>query len=179
MDNGFDARIWLGRGVFLCLSLALIFIQLLPLNTLPTSWAGPDWLLALTLVWVARRPAYAPLLLIAFIFLLADLLFQRPPGLWAALVVGLSAVLQGRTRGIRNLPLSLEWGSVAAGIAFIALVNRAVLALLFVPQTPLPLTLSQSLMTILCYPLVVAVAALLFGITRPALGEVDRKGQRI
>lgn len=172
-------RIWLGRLVFTVVVFALIFAQLLPLNTRPTVWAAPDWALLVTLTWVARRPEYAPILFIALLFLLSDLLFQRPPGLWAAMVVMMSEMIRKRSKGIRNMPFPLEWGTVAAGIVGITLLYRAALTVVMTAQTPLGLTLIQMMMTIIFYPLVVVLAHYLFGVSRPALGQVDSRGHRL
>jgi len=78
-------QVWIGRGIFAGLAFVIIFLQLLPLDQRPTLFSPPDFLLAFTLVWVARRPDFVPFLLIGCVFFLADLLFQRPPGLFAAL----------------------------------------------------------------------------------------------
>jgi len=172
-------RIWIGRSIFVVIALALIFAQLLPLDTRPNIWAAPNWLLAVTLAWVSRRPEYAPVLVIAVIFLLTDLLFQRPPGLWAGLVVILTEMIRSRAQGIRNMPFALEWGSVSLGIVAITLANRAVLTVVMSDQAPLGLTLIQMVMTIIFYPLVVAVAHFIFRVSRPALGQVDSRGHRL
>ena len=60
---------------------------LLPLQTTPRSLAGPDLLLAFAVAWCLRRPEFVPPLALALAFLLADLLLQRPPGLWALLAL--------------------------------------------------------------------------------------------
>jgi rod shape-determining protein MreD len=173
------ARIWIGRAVFLALATAVIFVQLLPLDTAPPTWAAPDLLLSMSLAWVARRPEFLPFGVVFAVFLLTDLLFQRPPGLWAALVVVLTETLRSRSRGLRNVPLVLEWGTVAFGIVAITLANRLVLAIMLTPQAPLTLTLIQMVMTIMIYPVVVLVAQVLFGLTRPAPGQVDSLGHRL
>jgi rod shape-determining protein MreD len=173
------ARRWLGRLTFLGLALLIVFAQLLPLNTIPRLWASPDLLLALTLVWVARRPDLLPVPLIALVFLVTDLLFQRPPGLWTALVLILTEIVRARAATLRNVPFPLEWMTVAAGILAVTLANRAVLAIVLTPQAPLGLTLIQTLMTVLVYPLVVGLSHVLFGVSRPAPGEVDALGHRL
>ena len=91
-------RLWLMRGLFFSLGAALIFWRLLPLDTLPDGFAGPDLMVALACAWVLRRPEYAPPLLIGGMILLADFLFQRPPGLFAALVVVATEALKARAR---------------------------------------------------------------------------------
>lgn len=172
-------QVVIGRAVFIALVAVLIFAQLVPLNLEPGGWAPPDLLLAVTVAWVARRPDYAPFYVVAVVFLLSDLLFQRPPGLWAALVLVMTEVIRTRALSIRNMPLALEWGSVAVGIVAITLANRVVLAIVMLPQAPLGLTLIQMLMTIAAYPVVVIVAQYLFGVARPAPGAVDSLGHRL
>ena len=194
-----SASLWVGRVAFGGLCLLLIFIQLLPLDVSATwardpfatpdpalpvavttaSWAGPDILLLSALVWVARRPDLAPFAVIGVIFLLCDLLFQRPPGLWAALVLILTEVIRSRAGDIRNMPLALEWGTVAMGIIAITLANRALLTIAMTPQAPLGLTLIQMILTILFYPVVVLMAHFIFGVSRTAPGQVNALGQRL
>jgi rod shape-determining protein MreD len=173
------SRIFVGRLVFFGLAMTIVFVQLLPLDTLPTRWPAPDLLLAVTLAWVARRPDHAPVIIIAAVFFLCDLMFQRPPGLMAGLVVILTEWLRKRALGLRAMPIGVEWASVAAGLIAVILCYRLVLAMLLLPQDPLGLQLTQTGMTILSYPLVVLVAHFIFGVTRPAPGQVDSLGHRI
>ena len=72
---------WLMRALYALLAGLLVFLHLLPLDTLPPGWAGPDLFLALTFAWAVRRPDYVPPLLVAGLALMMDLLFHRPPGL--------------------------------------------------------------------------------------------------
>jgi rod shape-determining protein MreD len=174
-----DARRWIGRLTYTLIALVLIFVQLLPLETMPKSWSPPDILLALTLVFAARRPDFVPVLLIAAVFLTTDLLFQRPPGLWTAIVLIFTEMLRSRANRLRNVPFTLEWGTVAFGIAAMTLANRAVLAMLMTPQAPLSLSLIQMAMTVLAYPLVAGVSHFVFSVGRPAPGEVDSLGHRL
>ena len=178
-DTASSTRLWVGQLTLLMICCALIFVQLLPLNTLPRRWAAPDLLLVVTLAWVTRRPDFAPALMIAGIFLLSDLLFQRPPGLMAALVLILTEMLRGRARSMRSAPFLLEWATVAAGIMALALIQRVVLALLLMPVPSLALSLTQAAFTCLCYPVVVILAYIVFGVSRPAPGEVDALGHRM
>ncbi|WP_108816515.1 rod shape-determining protein MreD [Loktanella sp. Alg231-35] len=174
-----DTHIWMHRGLFALLAFAIIVVQLVPLDMRPSVWAGPDLLLAVTLVWIARKPKYLPVPVIAGFFLMADFLFMRPPGLWPALVVVLTEIIRRQHRDFRNMQLLVEWGTVAIGIIGITLANRLVLAIVVAPQAPLALTLTEMVATILVYPVVVILAHYIFGVTRSAPGEVGKKGQRL
>ncbi len=149
-----------------------------PVDT-PRRWIAPDLLLLITLAWVARRPSFVPILGVAAVFLLSDLMYQRPPGLWTALVLILSETLRARTHSMRTLPFWLEWATVAGGILLITAIYRFTLSMVLVPQASLGLTLIQATLTIACYPLVVFVSYALFGVNRPAPGEVDEFGRRL
>ncbi len=172
------SRNWTGRATFLAIALVMVFVQLLPLQTVPPNWAGPDLLLAMTVVWVSRRPDHVPLVLIAGLFLLVDLLLQRPPGLMAALVLILTEFLRARTAGFRSVAFGLEWGTVAMGIIAVTLANRFVIMIVMLPQAPLGLTLGQMVLTILAYPVVAALAFAILGIRRATPGEFTTLGGR-
>lgn len=172
-------RVWTGRTLFAFLSVLILFMQLLPLQTLPRSWGSPDLLLLFALTFAARRPDFVPAPLIAAAFLLSDMLLQRPPGLWTALVLILTELLRNRAPAMRALPFPLEWTLVTVGIAAITLVNRAVLVMLLVPVAGLGLTLVQMAITIIAYPVVVAISHFFLGVSRPAQGAVDQLGHRL
>jgi len=179
MAEAASARIWSKRLAFVMIALGVIFLQLLPLNTMPRLWAAPDLLLLITLTWVTRRPDFAPVLVIAAVFLAADMLFGRPPGLMTAFVVIVTETLRARATGLRSVPFGVEWLTIAAAVTVVTMGSRLVLALVMTPQAPLGLTLIQMLLTILVYPVVVAIAYLVFGVSRPAPGEVNALGQKL
>jgi rod shape-determining protein MreD len=168
-----------GLVAYLAIAALLLAAPLLPLNTVPRPWATPDILLAVTAAWAARRPDTLPVLAVAGVFLLADFLFQRPPGLFTALVLGLTEWLRRRAPGLRRGSFPAEWAVVGAGIVAVALLNRVVLGLLLTPQAPLGLTLIQVLLTVALYPLIAGLAQLALGLHRPAQGEVDTLGHRL
>jgi len=179
MAEGSAARVWSMRAMYLALALVLIFINLIPLDFRPRVWAGPDLLVALTFAWVLRRPEFVPALSIGLVVLLADLLFLRPPGLWAALMVMGTQTLKTRARTLRDQPFMMEWLAVTGVFLTLSLANRLVLAVLVVPQAPLGLTIIHVVMTLICYPLVVMISQLVFGVRKSAPGDLDRLGQRI
>lgn len=179
MAEGSATRVWGMRLMYLALALALIFAKLIPLDFQPQAWAGPDLLVAFTFAWVLRRPEFVPALSIGLVVLLADLLFLRPPGLWAALMVLGTQALRNRARNLRDQPFVMEWLAVAVVFLAISMANRLVLAILMVPQAPLGLTIIHMMMTLICYPVVVMLSQWVFGVRKAAPGDLDRLGQRI
>jgi rod shape-determining protein MreD len=171
MAEAQGGALWFGRAVFVALCVAVIFFALLPLDTGVPRWAPPDLLLALCLAWSARRPDLAPALSVAGVALLADLLYQRPPGLFAALTLLGSAYLKARAAALRDAGFFVEWATAGAVILAIAVGYRAGLALVAVPQPPLGLFLVQALATVAVYPAVVVVSRLVFGLRRPAASD--------
>ncbi|UXX84998.1 rod shape-determining protein MreD [Roseovarius pelagicus] len=173
-----QARLWSMRALFAALCLTVIFWRLLPINFLPRGWAGPDLILTLGCAWVLRRPEYAPAFLIAVMVLLADFLFQRPPGLWAALALMGTETLKSRAPGLRDMGFGPEWLTVSIILVMLTLAERLTLAILLVDQAPLGLSLMQLIGTILAYPLVVLASSLLLGVRKIKPGELDSMRQR-
>jgi len=135
-------------------------------------------LITFSLAWCLRRPDYAPAISIAAVMLIADLMFQRPPGLLAALVVLGSEYLRNRTAGLREASFVGEWAAVCITLAGITVVNRVVLTLLAVPQAQLGLSLIQMLASMLAYPLVVLVTQSVMRVRKPGPGDADGLGGR-
>ncbi|WP_417727168.1 rod shape-determining protein MreD [Roseovarius sp.] len=171
-------RSWIMRALYLGLCVSLLFLHLLPLEHLPPKWAGPDLVMALTFGWAVRRPDYVPVLLVGFVALGLDLMLQRPPGLWAALMVIGTQTLRSRAPSLRDLTFAAEWASVASTMILITVANRVVLAILMVDQAPLGLSLMQLLSTLVAYPAVAAVSHALFGVRKRAPGDLDTTGLR-
>lgn len=179
MAERVSRQIWASRAVFLGIAFGIIFVQLLPLDQRPTLFSPPDLLLVTTLVWIARRPEFVPFYIVGALFFLTDLLFQRPPGLMAALVLIASEVIRSRAQTMRDLPVIAEISLIAGAVVAIAAINRATLALVLTPLPYQVLELLHILATIVAIPFVMLAAQFIFGIRRPAPGEVDRMGQRI
>lgn len=173
------SHLWLMRGWFLLLATLIMFFHLLPLNTAPRAWAGPDLLIAFVFAWGLRRPDFVPILSIAAIMLMADLMFQRPPGLLALLVLMGAENLRLRFAGLREASFAGEWIAVCIVLIAITVANRMVLAILAVQQAPLGLTLMQMLMTIAVYPLVVLLTQSVFGVRMLTPSDVDAKVTRL
>ncbi|MCR8726619.1 rod shape-determining protein MreD [Frigidibacter sp. ROC022] len=174
--SSYRAVYWL---MFLGLAVLVIFVQLLPISLVTGGWAGPDVLLAITMAWGLRRPDYLPPLLAGAVMLMADLILQRPPGLWAALVVLALELLRARNQIWRDLPFLLEWGVISVVMAAVVLLYWLVLAVFFVVQPAIGLYLIQLISTILVYPPVVLISATVLGVRKVAPGQVDALGHRL
>lgn len=187
-------RVWFHRTMFVVVFLVLMLLALLPLteyrsvtlNLLglnlsipPGSWAPPDFLLAVTCAWVVRRPDFVPVWVVAGMFLLADLIFLRPPGLWAACVVAGTEFLRSRAGGLRASNFTAEWLTVAILIIVVVVGYRMLLLAAVTPPPPLHLVLIQMVLTVAIYPVVAGLSHLFFGVRRVAPGEVDRLGHRL
>lgn len=173
------SHLWGMRALYLALATFIIFLQLLPIQTTPRAWASADVLLALTFAWSMRRPEYVPALSIAGVMLLADLLFQRPPGLYSLLVLAGSQILRARAAGNRDMPYLVEWLTVAGVVTSVMIMNRIALTVFFLSKPSLSLSLIQLGMTIALYPVVVLLSHLLLGVRKSALGEVDALGHKL
>ena len=172
-------QIWGMRLVFVLTAMVILFFHLLPLNPAPSQWAGPDILVALVFAWAVRRPDYVPILLVAAVMLLADMLLHRPPGLWSVLVVCAAEWLKSRENRQRETTFALEWLTFAGTLIVITLLYRTVLMLLILAPGTIMLSVIQVVMTILAYPVVVAASYFFFGVRRAAPGDVDRLGRAI
>jgi rod shape-determining protein MreD len=178
MDSGF-LRLWGMRMLFVLSALVILFFHLLPLDPAPSRWAGPDVLVAVVFAWAIRRPDYVPILLVAAVMLLADMLLQRPPGLWSVLVVCAAEWLKSRERRQRETTFVLEWLTFAGTLIVITVIYRTVMMVLILASGALTLSFVQVVMTIAVYPLVVGVSYFLFGVRRAAPGDMDRLGRTI
>lgn len=172
-------KLWLMRGAFILLTVTLIFFHLLPLETTPRQWSGPDLLLCFAFAWSLRRPEYVPALSLALAFLVSDLLLQRPPGLLALLALIACENLKSRGRSLRDANFLGEWLTVGILTILVLLANRLILGLVLVDLPSLSLFLSELGMTIIFYPLVVAITHYAMGIHKAAPGDLDALGQRM
>jgi rod shape-determining protein MreD len=179
MVDALRSSVWVYRAAFLGLALALLFLRLLPLGSVAGDWPGPDLLLCLIFAWVMRRPDFLPVLLIGGVVLLEDLILLRPPGLWTALVILATEFVRARVTLTRELQFLTEWLLVAGIMVALLIAYRVAFAVAFLPQPAFGFSLLQTLWSILCYPLVVAISRFAFDLRKPATGEVDAYGRRL
>ena len=171
-------HLWSMRLLYSALCGLVVMFHLLPLGQLGAISFSPDIILCITLAWIVRRPDYAPILLIAVIALLADLLLMRVPGLWAALTVLLADSVSKQRHKMRSTGFGVEWFRVSVGIAVIFVVERVALGFLFVETPPLGASIAQYLATLVAYPIVVGVTSGVFRVRKPELIETTPAGRR-
>lgn len=179
MVEGGSRTIWLYRGLFVALAAFVLFLRILPLGSIAGNWPGPDLLLCLIMAWVMRRPDYLPVLLIALVVFIEDLILMRPPGLWTALTVVATEFLRSRVALTRELNFAVEWLLVAGLMIGMLLAYRLIFALVLLPQPPLGFALMQIFWSVLCYPVIVIASRLALYLRKPAMGEVDERGRRL
>lgn len=178
MSEPSTSRLWIMRAAFAGLVLVILFFHLLPLQTKISGFAPPDMLMAFAFAWSVRRPEFVPALLLAGAFLLADLLLQRPPGLWALLTLLACENLKARARNIRDSTLAVEFLTVTFLIIGVFALYRIVLIILLIPTPPLGLSAMELVLTILFYPLVVLVTHALMGVRKTTPGDLNTAGGR-
>ena len=165
--------IWSTRALFMALALVILGLQLLPLGLSDTGLPPPDWLLAFTLAWLYRQPVVMSIGMIVVVFLLADFLLQRPPGLWTALVLLITEWLRQRRVTLTEVNFLIEWGSIAGAVLALLLLERYVQWILVAPQTSLGLSLMHGLLTVAVYPIAVAVSHYVFRVRKVALSDAE------
>ena len=209
MNDQSAALLWAMRLAFVLLAFVILFFHLLPLDTQPIDlftprllplentapaearleellrnegprrWIAPDLIFCFACAWSFRRPEFVPALALAFVFLFADLLLQRPPGLWAMLALIGCENLKSRARSLRDANFVAEWLTVGAIMIAITLLNHIVMALALVETPKLALSLSELGMTLLFYPLTVLITHSLMRVRKAAPGDLDALGQRV
>lgn len=160
-------------ALFLGVALVLAVLRLMPITPGRVGWPGPDLLLCLTFAWMLRRPDLLPALVIGCVFLVDDLLFWRPPGLWACLVLLGSEALRRREGRWRDQGFVFEWFGVGLLLGLMVMANRLIMGIFLLPLPAFGQIFLQYLATVAAYPVVVLAARLLFGLRRLTQSELE------
>ena len=140
--------------LFALIIFVLIFIKVLPLNTVPKGWTAPDLSLCVTLVWCLRRPTEAPIILLAALFLLQDIIFQRPIGLFAAVATVMCEWAKHQALRADEFPFFVEWVTAAIAIIAIFILVQSIASLSLIAKPSIWVYVTEFIFTILVYPLV-------------------------
>lgn len=172
-------RLWIGRALFFVFVFCVMFIKLLPLDSVPGRFPGPDLLMALTFAWISRRPEHVPFLSVVIVFFLNDMIFLKPPGLWTLIVLGASEFLRSNTFLTRDMPLLAEWGVVAVVMIMAMACEQLMLVLFILPNAGLGPSLFQIFATILVYPAMVLALKYGLGLHHVTANELYDTGRRL
>ena len=148
-----NVKSFIHQILYFCIGLLIIFFQILPLQTTPQSWSGPNVLLVFFAVLVIKRPEFTSSLLIAVVFLIEDFFLMRPPGLMSSLTVLGLYILKRKFQNQEDTSLVFVWGNVAICLTLILLICYFVLKLLFIPSAGLRLTIMEITVTLAIYPI--------------------------
>jgi rod shape-determining protein MreD len=176
MVDPITSRRMVFRSLFLSLCAVLIFFKLLPLSTFPSTFPSPDLLFAFTAAWIMRRPNFAPIWLIVPLHLVADFLFLRPPGLWAAVSLLGYEFLRSKRLGSSEIPVIGEIPMVAGTFAAMFAGYMLVLTIFGVPTMGIWPAVLHVLITIAVYPLAILVTHFIFRVRRLRPGELADDG---
>ena len=138
--------------VYFCIGLLIIFFQILPLQTTPQTWSGPNVLLVFFAAIVTKRPEFTSSFLVASIFLIEDFFLMRPPGLMSSLTVLGFYFLKRKIHYQEGNSLIFGWASVTACLTIILLLYYFISVLLFIPSAGFRLTLIELIVTLALYP---------------------------
>ena len=138
--------------VYFCIGLLIIFFQILPLQTTPQAWSGPNVLLVFFAAIVTKRPEFTSSVLVASIFLIEDFFLMRPPGLMSSLTVLGFYFLKRKFQHQEGTSLLSGWGSVTTCLTIILLLYYFISILLFIPSAGFRLTLMELIVTLALYP---------------------------
>ena len=139
--------------VYFCIGMLIIFFQILPLQTTPQTWSGPNVLLVFFAAIVTKRPEFSSSFLIAIIFLIEDFFLMRPPGLMSSMTVLGFYFLKRKFQNQEEMSLLFVWGSVATCLSFILMLYYFISILLFIPSAGFRLTLMEIMVTLALFPI--------------------------
>jgi rod shape-determining protein MreD len=146
--------------IYFCIGLLIIFFQILPLQTTPQTWSGPNVLLVFFAAIVTKRPEFTSSFLIAFIFLIEDFFLMRPPGLMSSITVLGFYFLKRKFQNQEEMSSLFGWGSVATCLSSIMMIYYFISIFLFIPSAGFRLTLMEIIVTLALFP----IFSLLIGI---------------
>ncbi|MBL6426948.1 MULTISPECIES: rod shape-determining protein MreD [Maritimibacter] len=173
MIDPYLARRLLYMLLFLGISALILFTRMLPLHNGAQNFPPPDLILCFAFAWTVRRPDYLPVLLVAAILLVGDMLSLAPPGIAPLLaILGLEA-LRSRRGLLAEQGFALEWVSVGAILTLMMLAERLILGVFFVPQVGFGMSVLNLLVTVVAYPVAVLISSLGFRIEWLKPGALD------
>ena len=157
---------WLIPTGYALFGFLLIFIALVPQSLIPNRFSGPNLILALSFAMVIRRSRILPVWLVALVALIGDFMLSRPLGLNTFLTVIAVEIIRANRLSFLDMFFMMEWLFIGLMIIIMALAQQFMLGFVLLPGFPWVTVLWQVSLTILCYPLMVLMAQILFRLNR-------------
>ena len=140
------------RCTFLVIAFFLIMLPTLPVRINFNHVFIPDLLLIMTFSWVMQRPDVIGPITITIVFLFADFILQRPPGLWTAIVLVAATFLGMRSARFKEVFFIYEWATVSIIVVVCYLTQYIVMRFTFLAIYDFKLLTITGLTTIVLYP---------------------------
>ena len=125
----------MGKATFRVLLLTFIgciaiLLPTAPITTTPTFFSSPDFLICLIFSWSVNDPKSARLFIILFLTLFADMVWERPLGLWPIFTLIAAEILKTNYSKIKQCGLILKTiffifflSAINAGVKLIAVIG--------------------------------------------------------
>ena len=172
MNESFS-KIWMYRLGFVAFSLLTVFMSLLPTQVNFDSWGTPDVIFALALAWIVRRPFYAPVVLVGLVIFFQDMMLQRPPGLYAALIMLAMIRLRKQAYAPSDMTFLEEWLNAALSIVAVAIALRVIMTVTFLDLPRFGTHFGSVAFTVAIYPLVALFSERVLRVTSLSLSEIE------
>lgn len=179
MDEVTKFKIWRARLLFSLACILIIFVHSVPLDLSPKNIIMPDVMLVITIAIVIRKAAFIPYWLVGSLFLIADVMLNRPMGLWAFIVLATVEVVRVNRFMFRDMFFVTEWLMVAIIIVAMYMIQQFFLAFSLAPPYPMDSLIWKMTATALSYPILVFAITRLFGIRKPSPAEFNMLGTRL
>lgn len=150
-------RLLYGLG-FLAICAVILFTRMLPLQSGAQTFPPPDLILCFAFAWTVRRPDYLPVLLVAGVLLVSDMLTLSVPGIEPLLAILALESLRSRRVQLAEQGFAVEWGMIAVIFMLMMLLERVVFGVFLVPQPAFGLSVLEAIVSIIFYPVVVAIS---------------------
>lgn len=141
------------RLTYLLIMMLVVLFQTLPVQASPYRFSTPDIPLVITFAWIMRRPDVMDPIIITIAFLFADIILQRPPGLWALIALCASMFLRLRALYFKEIIFFYEWLIIAIVVIFSFTAYHLILIFTFLPTHNLKLFAMQAFLTLMVYPI--------------------------
>ena len=157
---------WIQRSTYLIFSFLLVVWLIVPQNPFKQTIPTPDFLFCLTLAIIFRRPNLLPIALIGLVFLGTDILFNRPIGLWTAIVLIITEFARTQFWRYNDANFITTWLFVSFLILLSTFSHMIVLNVFVISQSDFWHYLIWALLTILIYPMMFCLSFLIVGFDR-------------